>query len=244
MSAYDYDMISRYVDGEMSSEELQNFEEQLQQDEELKKEVELYKEVNDVLKEKLHPSNEELNLRNSLDDLREKYFSEKPKAKIISFKRVTMYVAAAAAILLIFVFIWSPWKQNLFDKYASTEMSSSAERGGDTDSLIRKATVDFNDKKFTEAIPIFEEILKTDSADSYTHFYYAIALLQTDKIDQSRIELLNLYSGTSLFKYNAAFYMALSYLKENDKEHCKEWLNKIPADADVNGKAKELYSKL
>ena len=53
-----------------------------------------------------------------------------------------------------------------------------------------------------------------------------------------------LYSRVSLFKYDAAFYMALSYLKEKNKPGCKEWLNKIPADAGPYSNAQELLKKL
>jgi predicted Zn-dependent protease len=241
MNAFDYDMISRYVDGEMTAEELKDFEQQLQQNSELKKEVELYKEVNDVLKQKLHPAADEMALRETLEEMRNEYF--KPKAKIISFKKVTMWVVSAAAVLLLFVFIWSPWKQDLYKQFASIEMAPVAERGNAADSLLKKATVDFNDKKFNEAIPSFETILKNDTANSYVHYYYAIALLQNDQVNKSRYELIQLYNGNSLFKYDAAFYMALSYVKVKDNVKAKEWLDKIPAGTDVYDKAQKLEKK-
>ena len=75
-------------------------------------------------------------------------------------------------------------------------------------------------------------------------FYYAVALLQNGDIEKSRAQLNELYNGESLFKYDAAFYMALSYLKEKDKAICREWLNKIPADAGPYSKAQELLKKL
>ena len=242
MNTYDHDMINRYVDGELTQEELKIFEEQMSQDAKLKSEVALYKEVNESLKENLFMDHEALALRDTIEEMRDEYF--KPKAKVISFNEIRFWVASAAAIILVVMLVWAPWRQDLFKQYASADMPAVAERGNETDSLLKKATVDFNDKNFSGSIPIFETILKADSANSYVHFYYAIALLQSDDLERSRNELLQLYNGTSLFKYDAAFYMALSYLKEKDKDHCKEWLNKIPADASVYEKAQKLKDKL
>ena len=123
-------------------------------------------------------------------------------------------------------------------------MPGVAERGTPTDSLLKKATDNFNDKKFAEAIPLFETLLKVDSQSSFTQYYYAIALLQNNQTEQSRTQLYQLYNGTSLFRYDAAFFMSLSYLKEKNREVCKDWLNKIPADASLYNKSGELLKKL
>ena len=52
--------------------------------------------------------------------------------------------------------------------------------------------------------------------------------------------MLELYNDNSTFKYEAAFYMALSYLKEKNENKTREWLNKIPVDAAVHQKVKSL----
>jgi anti-sigma factor RsiW len=55
MKEFDYDMINRYLDGEMNAEELETFEAAMLQDSDLKNEVELLKDVNTTLKIKLYP---------------------------------------------------------------------------------------------------------------------------------------------------------------------------------------------
>ena len=55
MKDLDHDMINRYLDGEMSADEVKAFEVQMQQETGLQQEVELMKEVNETLKIKLHP---------------------------------------------------------------------------------------------------------------------------------------------------------------------------------------------
>jgi len=250
MSAPDYDKISRYIDGEMDAEELQAFEQLLLQDDELKKGMELYKEVNDTLKDRLHPGEEELALRDTMENLRSKYFSKEthsnqPVAKVIRFKRFRWAVAAAAALVIIAVIVWSPWNQpDLYRQYASTEMTSFAERGAPVETLQKEVTDKFNDKKFAETIPLFERLLKTDSANAFNQFYYAVALLETGQAEKSRTELIQLYNGGSVFKYDAAFYTALSYLKEKNKDACRDWLNKIPEGVSAYSKSQDLLKKL
>lgn len=243
MSALDYEKISRYVDGEMTGDELQSFEQLLLQDNALKREVDQFKEVNDTLKTNLHPDEGELALRNTLEKLQQQYF--KQQTKVISINKYRKWLAAAvAAAAILVILLWSPWKQDLYRQYASIEMTSSAVRGPEADSILQRATENFNEKKFAEAIPLFEALVQLKPESAYTRLHFAIALLESNQIERSRKELTTLYEGNSLFSYDAAFYMALSYLKEKDKIACKEWLMKIPADAAIYSKSQSLLKKL
>ncbi len=245
MSAWDYDKISRYVDGEMDATEKKAFEELLLQDTGLQKEVALFTEVNKKLKAYLHPDEEEQALRNTLEELRQEYFKNSG-AKLRRLSKVRRLAAAmAAAIVIIALVIWSPWSQrDLYRQYASLEMPPVETRGITEDSLQRLVVTSFNDKKFEATLPLFEQLLQLDSSSAYLHFYYALALMETNRYTQSRNELLQLYNGNSLFRYEAAFYMALGYLKEKNYTACREWLNKIPADAGIYSKAQSLLKEL
>ena len=247
MKEFDHDMISRYLDGEMNAEERKAFEAQMQQDVNLKQEVELTKDVNETLQLKLHPGENELALRNTLQEVSDEYFSDKSRQiKIIPFKRYR-WIAAAAAVLIFAVMltVWSPWeKEDLYKQYADIQMPGIAERGATTDSLLKSAVENFNNKKFAEAVAAFETVLKDSAENSFVQYYYAIALLQNNNIEKARTLFTALYNGRSIFKNDAAFYMALSYLKEKNKAVCKDWLNKIPADNATWFKAQELLKKL
>ena len=247
MKEFDYDMINRYLDGEMNEEELKAFEATMLQDAELQSEVELLRDVNATLKTKLHPGENEIALRNSLKEIRSEFFTSKTnQAKVILLnRRRWMSAVAAVFVMALLLTVWQPWKkEDLYKQYADIQMPGIAERGAATDSLLKQAVENFNNKKFAEAVPAFEAVLKDSSQNAFVQYYYAIALLQNDNIEKARIQLTALYNGTSLFKYDAAFYMALSYLKEKNKETCKDWLNKIPVDAGPYSKAQELLKKL
>jgi Tetratricopeptide repeat len=247
MKEFDCDIINRYLAGEMNAKELKVFELQMQQDADLQTEVELLRDVNSTLKIKLHPGENETALRNSLREMNAEFFTGKTEqSKIIHLsRRKWMTAVAAVFVLALLLTVWQPWKkEDLYQQYAAIQMPAIAERGATTDSLLKTAVANFNNKKFAEAIPAFETILKDSTENSFVQYYYAIALLQNDNIEKARVQLNVLYNGASIFKNDAAFYMALSYLKEKNEAVCKDWLHKITADNAAWFKAQELLKKL
>jgi tetratricopeptide (TPR) repeat protein len=247
MKEFDYDMINRYLDGGMNAEELKAFESQMQMNAGLQKEVELTRDVLSTLNIKLHPGENEKALQLSLTEMNAEYFSRKTEqAKIIPLSRRRWVTAIAAVfVLALLLTVWQPWKkEDLYQQYAAVQMPGISERGVVADSLLKQAVENFNNKKFAEAIPDFEAVLKDSSENAFVQYYYAIALLQNGNIEKARIQLTQLNDGRSIFKNDAAFYMALSYLKEKNKTVCKDWLNKIPTDNATWFKAQELLKKL
>ena len=244
MNGPDYDIINRYLDGELNDGEKKAFEDQLKQNAALKDEVDLLREVNETLQMKLYPDENEVALRNSLEELSGDFF--KPRAKVVPLKQLRRWMAAAVVVIVaaVSMLLLIPGKKDLYKQYAYIQMPPVAQRGTPADSLLLQAREDFNNKKFAVSLSSFEAILKVDPQNSFANYFYAIALLEDGQIEQSRKELEVLYEGASVFRYDAAFYMALSYLKEKDKDRCREWLNKIPEDASVYSKAKELLKKL
>jgi hypothetical protein len=112
---------------------------------------------------------------------------------------------------------------------------------------MQEGVTAFNKKDFLTAASYLGETYKLDTANSFAAFYYSVALLHTGQADQqktARAILNRLYAGESAFKYEAAFYQALSYLQEKDNHTCINWLQKIPADASNYNKAQELLKKL
>jgi hypothetical protein len=71
-----------------------------------------------------------------------------------------------------------------------------------------------------------------------------VAGWHTGAVDAARKDLERVYNGGSLLQYEAAFYIALSYAGQKNNSTAKEWLNKIPEDAPISGKAKELAGQL
>lgn len=239
------DDIARYAEGLMEADEQAAFETRLAADASLQQQLALYREVHATLQQHFTPDEQLAQLQQTLNSMRGQFFTAtKAPARVVPFKRYLQRAMAVAAILIAVVFIWQPWKPGLFKQYAETTMVAPVERGGDADSVLQQAVTAFNHKEFATAAPLLEKLYQQDSANSFIAFYYGVALLQINRLTDARTVMGHIFAGPSAFKYEGAFYLGLSYLKEKDKANCINWLQKIPPDAPNYDKARELLKKL
>jgi len=241
--SYSFEDIARYAENEMTAEESRAFETALTADETLQQQLALYNEVQVGLQQQFSRDKTKEALVATLENQGKDHFRQKTKAKVISLKNY-IRSAVAVAVVVIAIFIWQPWQASLFDEYAATQMISTTVRGENADTLLEKAAVAFNKKDFTAAAGLLQQVVQLQPGSSLASYYYGISLLQTDRSAAARKILLDVYNGPSVFKYDAAFYMALSYLKEKNKAACREWLKKIPPDANNYARANELMRRL
>jgi hypothetical protein len=245
MEPYTFDDVARFAEDLMAADEKAAFESALAANPALQQQLALYHEVHASLQQHFTHDEQREKLQDTLQTIRNEFLAtSSAPAKVVPFKRYLQRAMAVAAILIAVVFIWQPWKPALFDQYAETRMIVSVERGGATDSLLQHAVTAFNNKDFTDAAALLQKVRQHDTANSMANFYYGVALLQTNQLIPAREVFTELFAGESAFKYEAAFYLALSYLKEKNEAICKEWLQKIPADASNYNKAQELLNKL
>ncbi|HEX6431607.1 MAG TPA: hypothetical protein VF008_28145 [Niastella sp.] len=236
--------IARYAEGEMTADERASFETALASDESLRRQLALYQEVHGSLQQHFN-AGDRIPLQDTMQSLRSEFFGAASQpAKVISFKRYLRSAVAVAAILIAVIIIWQPWKPGLFKEFSETSMAGPAERGSSADDLLQQAVDAFNKKEYATAASILQQVKQQDTANSFVNFYYGVALLQSDRLPEARGIFNQLYAGQSAFKFDAALYQALGYLKENNKDLCREWLQKIPADASMYNKAQELLEKL
>jgi len=258
MATYDKEFIVRYAEDELTEEEKRQFETDLQKDPSLAAELSLYRELKVTLQQRLpHDATGEA-LRSTLSDLNKTYFeSNAGPAQTISpahtigaaqrpsaFRWMTA-AAAAACIVVATVLLWpSHNNEDAFDRLGHTEMVSTTERGANTDSLLQQAALFFNRQEFAKALPLLDRAVRADSSSQLALFYRGVAGWHTGAIESARKDLEQVYNGESLLRYEAAFYMALSYATQKDKIVAGEWLKKIPEGTPVSGRAKELENRL
>ena len=165
----------------------------------------------------------------------------KMKVRVEVFRKYVVGLAAAAAILFAVVMLWP---SDYLDAYGKTQMVGTTERGEGSDSLMEQASAYFNEGHFTQALPLLDRAFQQDSSNQAALFYKGVALLHTGGLEQARQDLTKVFAGVSLFRYEAAFYMALSYAQQKNNAVAKEWLDKIPAGAPGADKAAGLRRKL
>ncbi len=149
-------------------------------------------------------------------------------------------VAAALVCLAVGVFLLSrPSLDKKLQELGQIEMTGVAERGANTDTLLQQAAVFFNQQKFTQALPLLNQVVAIDTTSQLALFYRGVAAWHTRDLTLARLTLTQVYNNGSLLKNQAAFYMALTYARE-DKKIALEWLHQIPASEPEYLKAKAL----
>lgn len=246
MSQYTFEDIARYAEALMEPAEKLAFESALETDAQLREQLALYRETHRSLEQHFGQDEQAEKLQQTLQGMRSEFFTSQGRvpAKVIPLKKYLRRVVAVAAVAVIALFVWQPWETDLYSEFAATKMVTSVERGGKADTLMQKATSAFNQLDFVTAAVLLQEVVQLEPDNSFAQYYFGVALLQSGKPDPAREVLTKLYEGASAFKYEAAFYMGLSYLRQNDKPTCKTWLERIPADAGNYQKAQSLLNKL
>ncbi|MBX9807670.1 MAG: tetratricopeptide repeat protein, partial [Flavobacteriaceae bacterium] len=177
--------------------------------------------------------------KKNLKSVSKEHFKAK-KSKVVAFKPWQYTIAASVAVLVgLFVF------QNInpsFDDYNNPEMATFIERG-DVNENLKLAQDAFNTKNYKTAIPYFEGVLKVNKTPEIQYFY-AISLLEDNQFQKAESNLSELKSGTSIYKTKAAWYLALSKLKQKDYKSSKEILLTIPDDFEDYDQVQELLNEL
>ncbi|MBD1386138.1 tetratricopeptide repeat protein [Mucilaginibacter rigui] len=233
---------SNYVDGEMDLQQQKDFELQMQGDAELREYVEQYREASIALKTMLAPDASLNNLKQTLGNLNKTHF--KAEAKVVSFKSYTRWISGVAAVLILGLIVFNPWKKSLYEEYSTASSMSVSERGEGAQTNLEKAAAYYNKKDYAAAEKLLAKEYAANPNNSMAAYYYGITLIQDKQEAKARGILQQLYRGESAFKYDAAYYMALSYVKQNDKANARKWLKHVPPGTSNYTKAKELESKL
>lgn len=219
-------LATRYAAAEMDAAETADFEARLKTDPQLNQYVADYKNLYASLKIHVHPQpNDEL-FKNTLASLNKKYFT--PEAKVRSLKATYKWLSGVAAILIMGLLVWAPWQGNLYQQYAHNSQMMVTERSATAETDLDRAASLYNQKDYLGAQPLLAKLYAQEPKNTLVAYYYGLALVETEQPGKARQILTSIYEESSAFKYDAAYSVALSFLKEKNKTQCKAWLQKIP----------------
>lgn len=235
-------LTTRYAVGDMDMQEITDFELSLKTDAELEKLLSSYQNINQTLKLHLAPDAIDQQFKATLAGFNNTYFA--PQAKIIDFKSRLKWLSGVAAILIMGLLLWAPWHNNLYNQYAGNSQMLVTERSATAQNSLDVAANFFNQKNYAAAKPLLAKLYQQQPQNAMVSYYYGLTLLETEQSATARTILTKIYNSQTAFKYDAAYYIALSYLKENNKADCKLWLQKIPEGTSHYKMAKELILDL
>ncbi len=166
--------------------------------------------------------------------------------KVISIKRpvrnVWKYMAAASVIIAVLVVAWlftgnknSP--PQLAEKYIQQNFKNLSVTMGNADSMQTGLKL-FNSDKLTEALSIFEMLVKSDPKNSEAKKDAGIVSLRLNNYDKALEYFTMLEADTGLYSNPGKFYKAITLLKRNkdgDKDAAKLLLEQV-RDENLEGK--------
>lgn len=235
-----YISFESYLNNEMPQAEKELFEQRLNSDNQFRESFNLYKETTAMLENKF--DSKTIDFKENLKSISKTHFSEKEedKSRVINFK--PFYYAIAASVVLAFG-TWFMMQGNPeYGDFNQHENAYFTERGSIIKNL-RLAQNAYNEKNYKVAIENFEIVLK-DYDKPEVRFFYGISLLEENRYSEAETNFTNIQEGTSIYKDKATWYLALSKLKQNQFEECKNYIKQIPEDAEDYEKAQKLLSKL
>jgi len=233
---------AQYVEGDLNEAERLEFENFLTEDEELKQYLADYYDIHSSLKMELADDAGRDELLNTLQNLNNEHFTA-VQPKVVKLSSYLKWVSGVAAVLVLGMLVWEPWKGDLYEQFNATPQMNVTERGAEKTDLDEAATL-FNTHKYNDAKIAMAKLNSIDPQNAMVAYYYGVSLMKTNEVAKGRLLLEDLFKGESVYKYDAAYAVAMSYLKEDRKADTKFWLQKIPDGAVQFEKAQKLLKKL
>lgn len=220
-------LIERYLNGELSNEELLAFEQQLKVDKTLQQHLKILTD----LKEGIVQAG-----RNDLaSEIRQWEKNETPITRTIPIWKQS-WTISIAAILLIGVTAILLWPQsentsNLFDQYFEPypNVVMPTVRGveiNDT-TTIQKAYRAYDQEDYAGAVQFFETL---ETKDEGTLLYLGNSYLMLNETKKAISVLEKLVNKQSQFEEEAKWYLGLSYLKNGDNAMVKNTFDGIKSE--------------
>lgn len=209
------EFIERYIQGEMSPEEIIWFEKEIEGNLSLKDEINLRKQVDSVLSDK-----DMIDLKMQLDQIHQEIFevTEKGKGAIRQIYRRVYITASALAVFAIAFTIYMANRNFSNDKLvelyyqpAQTTMNfRSAEPSKD---ILSEAMEYYNSEDYQQAIKLFEMILQKDQNQVGVNLYSGISHMEIQEYEEANKRFKKILDNQpNPFVESANWYLGMCYI--------------------------------
>lgn len=235
-------LTARYVEGDLSESEYGEFENIIKHDKELQQYLEHYKIINRSLDMQLMGALASKNRKSDTVTLPIK--QNEPTKEVDNIARVFIIGAVIALTIVVGVFLFLR-NYNHYEQFKITDSEMITGFGKSSHIGLNQAAIHVGNGEYYEAKQIIEKLYLKNPDDNHLANHYAAILLANDCFETSKEVLYPVLNGNDTSnKYEAAYMIALSFLKEGNSKACKQWLSVIPLGSDRYAQANQLLSKL
>jgi hypothetical protein len=237
-------MTEKYLDGQLAEAELEQFQARLERDPQLREDIRLYAEVRSSMQARLGSEAEEQNLRRTLKTMNEKYTERQReiRQRHIGIRKLWIAAASVAAVLILALIIWWPWRSNLYEKFARHPIAELAER--DANGPLTQAENAYNNGDYSAAVTALNECLKLYPDDPELILLQGISFLEQDSIDQAIGNFRRLYSSDTEYADDGAWYLALTFLKTETLDSTSHYLSRLDLSSPLYEESIKLKRRL
>lgn len=220
-------LIEKYIQNKLSAEEALMVNELLKNDINFKTELILQTNLKKVARK-----DDDTHFRNLIADIELKAKNESR----IKRRSYAIWLAAASIVLLLglsyfFTMNQKPSTNDLFASYFEPyrNVVQPLERGNEQQDKKTLAFLAYEKGEYEKAIDLFTDLYAT-TKEPYYLFYKANALLKLEKANEAVPLLIEHLKTKDTLAEKTTWYLALAYLKLNDKPNARLTLKKVIAD--------------
>lgn len=234
------DFIERYLEKEMTSEELVWFEKEFEGNTILKQDIEFHKKVNAVLAD-----TDSILLKQQLEAIHQELVFESPKKE--RKLRKLSFGAVAIAAVVIGLFVYTANRNYSNEKivtafYEPIDAHVNYRTVTDADRQLNKAIALYDAKQYEEALVLFESILAADVEMIGVNIYVGVSYMETGKYEKAYQSFSKIIEQEpNPFAEPAKWYLGMAYLSTGKTDLAKLYFVDL---ADGNGFYKKRAKKV
>ncbi len=235
-----FEYIQDYLDGNLTPEELQRFENELARNAELQAEADHQRALRDTIAKQLRADEGLPALNATLQTVSGAHFGKPAKPKRSAVVRWLIPVAAAACLLVIFNMPgW--WTDNY---EALPDMPASMTRGVASEAITKQAADAFNAKEYVASMPLLKELVAEDTTHMRNRYYLGLSYLGLKDYEQSAATLRPLAEGASVYADDAGYFLAVSLWHLGKPDEALRYAERVTPQSDYYRKAQKLSHRL
>jgi tetratricopeptide (TPR) repeat protein len=239
--------IERYNAGEMSEDEVKWFRKELEGNQKLREEVNLRKRTDEVLRKQ-----DIISLREKLSAIEK---SRQKKISIHKTKKKPAYLKYAAVVAVLVAIgtlaIFSDRNlsnDEILTRFYKEYAPPTAQRTGtlSTNADFTLALEYYNTHDYQQAASLFNKVLKNNPEDMQSALLKGVSNFEFKKYPEAKQSFVDVISdNNNLFIETAKWYLALCYVKTDEREKAIQHLEEIKSEGGIyKNDAKKIIRKL